>query len=435
MVCSQGAGVDQNGAAVNLGFPPSAVSTGATGQLRTAGLQTTGGVDTPANFGLVSGASGAALTVTQRLQSDPFLYLPTPTTASGVLARYPDAQGNLQASPQNVSVIVNDNSTYTLVPGTYSSITVTGSGLGRVIFQPGVYVLLGGLDPALQIAASASVQGAGVLFYNTGSDYSPLTGLPDAADGNIRPGAPTTGTTFGGVSIQAGSLSLSGLSDPNSPFAGVLFYQRRANTRPLSIQGAAATDSVQGTLYARWANLTLSGPGNYQAQFITGSLAVSAPATAGNLTISQGTSPGKAAAGVPGGISEVPVGIRWPPSATPVKVTEPPGRTPPHMAGALRYPRGCDPVGDCLLQGRFLLCAVDASEGGCVRFAQKLAQKRPSNQVASHHPDIVFMDIGMEGLTCSTYPLTTRSPRNRQRPFLFRSDGLSTHARPSREWL
>ncbi len=289
MVCSQGAGIDQNGNTVNLGLSPYAVSTGQTGQLLTAGLQSAGGVDFPANIGLFSGTGGTALNVTQRMRSDPFLYLPTPTTLTGVLARYPDAQGNLQATPQNDADTVNDSTARSLVPGMYASITITGTGSGTITFQPGVYVLLGGQNPALQIATSAPVQGAGVLFYNTGSDYIATTGLPDSLDGNLRPGAPPSGTTFGGISIHAGSLSLSALSDPSSPFNGLLLFKRRANVSPISIQGANASDAVQGTLYARWGNLSLAGPGNYQAQFVAGSLAITAPANASDLTIRRGT--------------------------------------------------------------------------------------------------------------------------------------------------
>ncbi len=285
-VNSQGAGTDEAGAGVDLGSPTYGISTGASGALQAAEVGLVGGVDNPARFSPPSGQSTGPLRARRLPWSDPFLFLPPPTVGGGVLNRFPDASGAFKSVPQAVSVTLEKSNAVSLVPGVYSSIAVTGDGPGTLTFQSGTYVLLGGAPTALNVSTGGTVQGSGVLFYNTGSNFDVTTGLPDSADGNAL--GTDSSATFGAVQIAAGSLSLSGLANSASPFDGLLFYQRRWNVRPVTIQGAQNADCLAGTLYARWARLSLSGPGTHHAQFIAAALALSAP-TVGALTLQAGT--------------------------------------------------------------------------------------------------------------------------------------------------
>jgi hypothetical protein len=66
---------------------------------------------------------------------------------------------------------------------------------------------------------------------------------------------------------------LTPLYAPGDPFSGMLIYQRRPNTQPLTIVGGNL--SLSGTIYASWAPVVLAGGGSYQAQFIAGSMQLS----------------------------------------------------------------------------------------------------------------------------------------------------------------
>ncbi len=187
-----------------------------------------------------------------------------------------------------------------LYPGVYQSVKVAG---GTVNFNPGVYVLSPSNGAAYAVdLTGGTITGAGVMFYNTGGDFVPGTGSPDYGDARLYdPGpsgmnAPPSGQgfqgNFAGITIgssNAGAISLSASSVNGDPFAGMLIYQRRANTQPITITGGNL--SLAGTLYAKWAPLNLSGGGDYQVQLIAGSVRTSGPAT---LTLAPGSSSGRA---------------------------------------------------------------------------------------------------------------------------------------------
>jgi hypothetical protein len=69
------------------------------------------------------------------------------------------------------------------------------------------------------------------------------------------------------------------LNDGNSPFTGLLIYQRRWNTQGLSVGGNSNNVNLSGTAYAKWANFSLSGQGKYNAQFLVGSISITGNAT------------------------------------------------------------------------------------------------------------------------------------------------------------
>ena len=74
--------------------------------------------------------------------------------------------------------LVDAHGTVQLYPGVYRSIAIGG---GDVNFNPGVYVLspADGTAYALDVTGG-NVTGAGVMFYNTGGDFVPVTGSPDS---------------------------------------------------------------------------------------------------------------------------------------------------------------------------------------------------------------------------------------------------------------
>jgi hypothetical protein len=219
---------------------------------------------------------------------DPLLHLPTPTTANGVTTT-----NDFRSSPVTISTgtvkglpaswIDPTTGVVTLQPGIYESISING---GTVVFSPGIYVLSPQNkkdNPSLSISGNGTVTGSGVMFYNTGNDYSPNAGTPDSSDGSLSPNAPSS-TFFGSISIGGGGTV--NLSAPTSgTFSGMLIYQRRWNTDQMSIGGTGSL-TLGGTLYAKWAGLSLGGTGTYSSpsQLIVGNVSL-----VGNSTITVNT--------------------------------------------------------------------------------------------------------------------------------------------------
>ena len=206
---------------------------------------------------------------------------------------YLDNDGNNIFSNVAPAPFVEDD--VILYPGIYREIDIQG---GRTFLVPGIYVLaptkqtvdsftIGG-----NINSAALIVGRGVMFYNTGNSYSPANGTPDINDGERAP--PNNfqfndGTSFvGGFTfnkdarfspINSGLYNYAGFygngAAVSSDFDGMLFYQRRRNTRPFEIAGNAADSELTGTIYAKWALFKLAGSGSYQSQFVVGSMQVS----------------------------------------------------------------------------------------------------------------------------------------------------------------
>ena len=269
-------------------------------------------------FNLTSGSSGQ-LALSQPPLPDPLINLPTPATTASTAnntAPPPGPAWSTQAlgspsvvGPGNANGLQSPNSidptdgTVQLYPGVYQSITITG---GKVNFNPGVYILspASGTPSALTVTGGAAdvVTGNGVMFYNTGGDFVPSTGYPDYNDArlydpgpsgiNAPPSNPNPASFFGGIQLDSSNgnqISLSPSPLSNDPYKGILIYQRRANRQSLTIAGG--TLPLDGTLYAKWAPLTISGGGSYQAQFIVGSMQLSGPDT---LSLRSGNSFGRA---------------------------------------------------------------------------------------------------------------------------------------------
>jgi Flp pilus assembly protein TadG len=295
-VNSMGGGVDQYGNTVSssLGNNTYAFRTQTSTQnpapVVAGAIWVAGGIDNIANYQMYDAAyappngnyynpSNTDAPVFANLQTtapDPLATLATPTTGNGVVQTYPQYLGNGQwgtaSSPQSVSI--GNSDTVTFNPGIYQSISING---GTVTFNPGIYVVGPGLgngngQSTLKIVGG-TVTGSGVMFYNTGSDYT-SGGTPDSNDGN------TLGTdnnaNFGAVSIGgSASVTLSPINNAGSPFNGILFYQRRWNTQGASIGGNTSTLNLTGTIYDKWGTFTLAGQGAYNAEFVVGSLSIS----------------------------------------------------------------------------------------------------------------------------------------------------------------
>jgi Flp pilus assembly protein TadG len=137
------------------------------------------------------------------------------------------------------------------------------------VAQPDPYQYQGG---GLTMAGNSTLTGSNVMLYNTGSDYNVSTGLPDSGDGSSSP--PASGNaTFAGVSITGNAqINLTPFTNASSPFDGLVYYQRRLNTQAFKIAGNGSSDVLKGTVYAKWANLDLSGNGTFNSQFVVKSL-------------------------------------------------------------------------------------------------------------------------------------------------------------------
>jgi len=256
LVNSQAAGYDENLQWVDLGVPYYALILGS-GKLEANKVLVVGGADYPANCKPLTGSDNPLQAGISALP-DPLKDLVAPTTSNGVDST---SQGDKD---------INGNTTVTLSPGVYGHINISGS--ANVTFSSGVYVLKGG---GLTITDHGSATGNGVLIYNTGSDYSSSTGNPDSLDGESSP--PASGNAgFGPIYLGGdGNLDLEGITNATSPFYGMVIYQRRLNTQPITINAqGSATAKMKGTIYAKWADVYFFGPGSYDTQIVAGTIAL-----------------------------------------------------------------------------------------------------------------------------------------------------------------
>ena len=250
VVNSNGGGLTERGVPINNGNSGYAIETSGNGNLQALDVESVGGVNSPSKITNYSGSGQSPLHTGVPAQSDPFEFLAPPTTANGAVAT-------------NFGTIkLSGNESVTLQPGVYNSISASAN--VTVTMQPGIYVIKGG---GIDLSGNATINGSGVMIYNTGSDYNVNTGLPDSGDGSAAPPA-GGGATFGALSISGnGSLKLTAYNNAASPFDGMLFYQRRLNTQTIDLSGNAALDSMLGTVYAKYAELNLSGNGTMNTQF------------------------------------------------------------------------------------------------------------------------------------------------------------------------
>jgi hypothetical protein len=151
----------------------------------------------------------------------------------------------------------NSRAARTINPGIYSQINVSGN--ASLTMNPGIYIIEGG---GLTVGGGASVRGAGVMIYNAGSSY------------------PSSGGSFGGITLSGnGTFNLS--AQTTGPYAGLLVFQSRQNTRALSFSGNAMA-GMSGTIYAANALLSMNGTTSLQGPLVVGTLNLS-----GNVALTQ----------------------------------------------------------------------------------------------------------------------------------------------------
>jgi hypothetical protein len=182
------------------------------------------------------------------------------TAVADPLASLPVPSGGTSYAAVNLA----GNSTLTICPGVYPAISVSGN--ASLTLNPGIYVIAGG---GFSVSGKATVSGNGVLICNAGSNY------------------PSAGGTFGSITF-GGNANVNLSAPANGAYAGVLIFQTRDNTRPLTL-GSNAVQQLNGTghggiIYAPSAALGLGGnAGSADLALVVGSLSLSGNAGAFQL--------------------------------------------------------------------------------------------------------------------------------------------------------
>ncbi len=203
---------------------------------------TGGGAMTASAFKIVGGYSGTFNgTVSTGVLPipDPLAYLPQPSVP--------------QDGIMTTSSLGNGNHQFLLTPGRYSNLPTFNSG--------DVVILQQAND-----AAGNNIRGASGLYYLDGGGFKStganITMDPTTSGGVMIFNAPTSTANAQQIQITGNSAGTVGLSPLTSgPYSGILFWQDRSATQPVSISGNG-TFSLQGTLYGANALMTVSGNGN-----------------------------------------------------------------------------------------------------------------------------------------------------------------------------
>jgi hypothetical protein len=187
-----------------------------------------GGKITATMFNIVGGANVPAAGVTGPMNTgskpvaDPLAAVPPPDP-TGMPIR---SANTLTVSGATVSMTIN--------PGIYIGGIKVQNG-ATLIMQPGIYIFQGG---GFQVSQpGTTVQGTGVMIYNTGTSGATGTGsinFDDKCTVTLRP--PTSGT-----------------------YAGISIFQNRLANQNVQIQ-ANHNKTITGAIYAPAAAFTLTGP-------------------------------------------------------------------------------------------------------------------------------------------------------------------------------
>ena len=275
-----GGGVN-SGCLYTLGAPSSSIegvniNGSATLNAPTCGIVDNGNFNTSGNALIVNAATfgtsgswnangpGGTVTCTVPTSSCPTPNMPAAADPLSYLT--PPCSPCAGGTPLNIS----GNGTFTVNPGTYSSISITGTGnkSPSVTFQPGVYVLSGG---NFSVSGNATIIGNGVMFYFTNGATINATGGGNKLDFQLSP--PTSGT-----------------------YAGILFYQNPNDTAGPQL-GGDDQSSFSGALYFPKAQLTFFGNAK---SYNTGIIVADAIALSGNPTVNL-----KGTAGLPPGVTVI----------------------------------------------------------------------------------------------------------------------------------
>jgi Flp pilus assembly protein TadG len=149
-----------------------------------------------------------------------------------------DPLANVCPTTASCPELIPSTTCATPIGNTYSQGTYCGAiSLGSTntyTFNPGVYILLGGLS----VTGSPTINGTGVTFYNTFDGSHPYGGVTMAGSPTVTLSAPTTGD-----------------------LAGILFFQDRrvpVDSSPSNFVGSSA-QGYAGSLYFPTTELTFKG--------------------------------------------------------------------------------------------------------------------------------------------------------------------------------
>jgi hypothetical protein len=151
----------------------------------------------------------------------------------------------------------------TIYPGVYNGgISVTGK--GDLIMRPGIYIMQGG---GFSVTGQGNVTGLEVMIYNNPASNSDTISI--AGSGVMKFTPPTSG-----------------------PYQGILLFQNRTSTAPVSVSGGSGS-SMAGLFYAAKALMKITGGGGASigSQYISDTLTIQGN---GNFSIdwSAATTPG-----------------------------------------------------------------------------------------------------------------------------------------------
>jgi hypothetical protein len=197
--------------------------------------------------------------------SDPLAGLPVPSVSTATCTG-----SNTACNPSNTG----SSSPAPLSPGTYTSISNTGS--GTLTLSPGNYIISGNLTNtgSGKLILGAGNYSIGGNFSSTGSSALTLGSGFYTVGGNLTltgSGAMTgTGVTFytQGTTAVTGSGNMDLTAPTSGTYSGVLFFQSRSDSNAMSLTGSGG-DIVQGILYAPAAALNLTGSGSMSVSLDT----------------------------------------------------------------------------------------------------------------------------------------------------------------------
>ena len=275
LVNNEWGGLDENGDPTGNSFPPpyalASLNLLTPQRLRARDLRVVGGVDNPSAYGPFVVGESSPLRTGKLAVPDPLIGVPVPTTAVDPV----NVNGTLRGGVRIIGLPIGP--WQTLDPGVYDWIEVVS---GRVRFNPGIYIIRS-VNPVSQIALNllaGEIDAEGVMFYITDSaGYSAASGAPDSGDGESVPPAPGVLDLLPSavINLVLPGSRISGLDDPDSPFDGMVVFQRRRDRRPVAIvTSLLGTPGVEGMVYAKWGHVILASRGTIDASFVAGTVRI-----------------------------------------------------------------------------------------------------------------------------------------------------------------
>jgi hypothetical protein len=190
---------------------------------------------------------------------------PTPTLGAAVL---PDPLANLaQPSTSGLTNCGSVNLTggaLTITPGIYSQISVSGT--GSLTMSSGVYIIEGG---DFQVTGQATVTGSGVMIFNAGSNY------------------PSKGGSCGSLNVSGSTATVTLTPPSTGPYAGIVYFQSRDNTKTTSVSGNGVVASPGGVVYVPAAQVSLTGNAMLETTILVDDLFMSGNADPCDVPYSQ----------------------------------------------------------------------------------------------------------------------------------------------------